>query len=321
MAIPTLDPAVRGPSTTRDGAVPAPSRRRGALLAGQRRAGWWLALPATLHLVIFLLVPALLALLLSFFDYGFLSAPRFIGVQNYIDLASDPRFATALSNTLIFVIVVVPTSMAISLAVALALNQRLRARAWFRVAFFLPEVTATLAIAIVWTSLYSPDSGLFAEVLSFFGFPRVTWLQDPNLALPAIIIMSIWQALGLKIILYLAGLQNLPVEVLEASEIDGTTPWQRLRYIILPMLSTTHVFVLVTSVIGSFQVFDQVYAMTEGGPVYSSTVITYEIYLNAFQRFQFGYACAEAVVLFLLIAIVLFLGWLVRRVMELRNAR
>jgi multiple sugar transport system permease protein len=305
-------------SAVEGGARTAPSPR-GGLLRGQRRAGWWLAFPATSHLILFLLVPAVVSLVLSFYDYGFLAPPRFIGLANYVALASDPRFATALVNTIVFAGVVVPVSMAISLAIALALNQQLKGRSWFRVAFYLPQVTATLAVAIVWTSLYNPDTGLFARALNLFGLGRVAWLQDPDFALTAIIIMSIWQALGFKVILYLAGLQNLPVEVLEAAEIDGTTAWQRFRYVTLPMLAPTHVFVVVTSVIASFQVFDQVYAMTEGGPIYSSTVITYEIYLNAFQRFKFGYACAEAVILFLLIAVVLLAGRLIRRVGENRH--
>jgi len=294
-----------------------PSRK--GLLRRQRRAGWWMSLPATAHLLIFVTIPASISLILSFFDYGFLSAPRFIGIENYLKLATDPRFGTALINTVVFTAVVVPVSMTIALFIALGLNQKIKARAFFRVAFFLPQVTATLAIAIVWTSLYNPDSGPLSAVLSLFGLGRVTWLQNPQTALWAIIVMSIWQAIGLKVILYIAGLQNLPGEVLEAAEIDGTTPWQRFRFVILPMLSPTHVFVLLTSVIASFQVFDQVYAMTQGGPIYSSTVITYEIYLNAFQRFKFGYACAEAVVLILLIGVVLLLGQLVRRLWEARR--
>lgn len=305
-------------SPVEGGARTAPSPR-GGLLRGQRRAGWWLAFPATSHLILFVLVPAVVSLVLSFYDYGFLAAPRFIGLANYVALASDPRFATAMVNTIVFAGIVVPVSMAISLAIAVALNQKLKGRGWFRVAFYLPQVTATLAVAIVWTSLYNPDHGLFGGVLNLFGFGRVAWLQDPDFALTAIIIMSIWQALGFKVILYLAGLQNLPEEVLEAAEIDGASAWRRFRYVTLPMLSPTHVFVVITSVIASFQVFDQVYAMTKGGPVYSSTVITYEIYLNAFQRFKFGYACAEAVILFLLIAAVLLAGRLIRRVGEIRN--
>lgn len=313
---PVVEAAPRGD----DAPAPSPSRR-GGLLRHQRRAGWWLAFPATSHLIIFATIPAIVSLVLSFTDYGFLSAPKFIGLDNYIALTSDPRFGTALVNTVVFAGVVVPVSMALALLIALALNQRLRGRAWFRVAFYLPQVTATLAIAIVWTSLYNPDDGLFSTVLAFFGLPRIAWLQDPAFALPAIIIMSIWQAMGLKIILYLAGLQNLPEEVLEAAEIDGTSPWQRLRHVILPMLAPTHVFIVITSVIASFQVFDQVYAMTEGGPVYSSTVITYEIYLNAFQRFKFGYACSQAVILFLLIGAVLFIGRVIRSILEARRER
>jgi multiple sugar transport system permease protein len=294
--------------------------RRG-LLNSQRRAGWWMALPTTVHLLIFIAIPALVSLWLSFFDYGFFSAPRFIGADNYFHLANDPRFATAMLNTVVFTAVVVPVSMAIALAVALGLNQKIKGRAFFRIAFFLPQVTATLAIAIVWSSVFNPDTGPLAVLLSFFGLGRVPWLSSPDLALTAIIIMSIWQAIGLKVILYIAGLQNLPEEVLEAAEIDGTSPWQRFRYIVLPMLSPTHVFVVITSIIGSFQVFDQVYAMTKGGPIYSSTVITYEIYLNAFERFKFGYACAEAVVLFLLIAGVLLLGKLARKLWEASRER
>ncbi|WP_322410831.1 sugar ABC transporter permease [Microbacterium invictum] len=318
MTATVIRPSAVGHRRREGGVPPAPPSRR-TILRNQRRTGWWLSFPATSHLVIFLAIPAVVSFVLSFFDYGFLSAPEFIGLDNYVALAGDARFGTALVNTLIFTATVVPVSMAISIAVAVALNQRLKARAWYRTAFYLPEVTATLAIAIVWTSLYNPDTGLFNIVLSFFGFGRIAWLQDPQTALLAIIIMSIWQALGFKIILYLAGLQNLPGEVLEAAEIDGASPWQRFFHVTLPMLGPTHVFVLITSVIASFQVFDQVYAMTEGGPIYSSTVITYEIYLNAFQRFKFGYACAEAVVLFLLIIGVLLAGVGIKRLLEARR--
>ncbi|MFD8378532.1 carbohydrate ABC transporter permease [Streptomyces sp. NPDC059679] len=275
-----------------------------ALTRGQRRAGWLLLTPALAHMSLFVAVPMLMALGFSFFRYDFLQAPEWVGLDNYRTLLDDDRFHTALWNTTLYTVVVVPVGMALALLIALGLDQKIKARGFFRTAYYLPHMTATVAIAVVWLWLLDPNLGALNNFLALFGIARTNWLGSTDWALPAIMVLGIWQGLGTKMVIYLAALQTVPRELKEAAQLDGANRRQVFRAVTWPSIASANLFVLVTSVIFSFQVFEQVYVMTRGGPINSTLVLTYDIYLNAFTRLKFGYACAETVVFVLIIGVV-----------------
>jgi ABC-type sugar transport system permease subunit len=262
-----------------------------------------MALPATLHAGIWIGLPMLASIVLSFTQYDVISAPRFIGLANFKDLFTDPVFMTSLKNTAVYAFFTVPVSMAIALVLAVMLNQGIRGQMLYRTAIFIPQVTATVAIALVWLWIYNPRGGLANQLLGFFGIGQVSWLTDTSWSLPSIIAVGVWQGIGLKMLIYLAALQGLPKDVFEAASIDGATAVQKFVQITVPMLKPATFFVLVTSIIGAFQAFDQVYILTQGGPAHSTTLITYEIYKSAFQQFRMGLACAQSLVLFVFLIV------------------
>jgi len=295
------------------GALSATGRSRSGLRQAQRRAGWVLALPALLHITVFLALPLFIAVVLGFTDYDFSTSWSWVGLGNYHELIGDERFRRALLNTVLYTIAVVPVAMAVALAVAIGLNQSIRARGAFRAVYYLPVVTATVAVATVWLWIYDPDTGLFNAILGFFGIGSVRWLADPGTALPSLMAVGIWQGLGAKIVIYLAALQGVRRELVESARVDGATSWLVFRHVTWPALRPVQFFVLVTSIIASFQVFDLVYVMTRGGPANSTTVLTFDIYQNAFSGLRLGYASAETVVTFLLIATFVYVGLRVQR--------
>lgn len=262
-----------------------------------------MALPASLHAGIWIGLPMLASIVLSFTQYDVISAPRFIGLSNFEDLFTNPVFMTSLKNTAIYAFFTVPVSMAIALVLAVMLNQGIRGQMLYRTAIFIPQVTATVAIALVWLWIYNPRGGLANQLLGFFGIGPVSWLTDTSWSLPSIIAVGVWQGIGLKMLIYLAALQGLPKDVFEAASIDGASAVQKFVQITVPMLKPATFFVLVTSIIGAFQAFDQVYILTQGGPANSTTLITYEIYKSAFQQFRMGLACAQSLVLFIFLIV------------------
>ncbi len=198
----------------------------------------------------------------------------------------------------------VPISMFIALVAAVALNQGLKGQGFFRTMIFMPHVTATVAIAMIWLWIYSGDpSGLANRVLGFFGLAPQNWLTNADLALPAVIVVTIWQGIGLKMLIYLAALQGVSKELYEAADVDGASPIQKFFNVTIPMLRPATFFVLVTSIIANFQTFDLVYNLTNGGPANATTVITYQIYVAAFQQFRMGYATAQSVILLLVLVV------------------
>ncbi|WP_202872206.1 carbohydrate ABC transporter permease [Kribbella soli] len=295
--------AASGPSA-------APPRRRG-LLRARRRAGLLMVAPAVLHALIWIGIPLVAAIVLSFTSYDVLTPPRFIGLENFRDLLSDNVFRRAVLNTSIYTFFTVPVAMGIALLIALMLNTQLAGRAIFRTAIFIPQVTATIAVALVWLWIYDPRSGLANAILSFLGLDGPAWLSSTDWAMPAVIVVGIWQGIGLKMLIYLAALQSLPTELYEAASVDGASKFRQFFSLTLPLLRPATFFVFVTSVIGAFQSFDQVYILTDGGPANSTTMMTYEIYKSAFREFRMGYACAQSLVLF---ALLLFLTLLNRRI-------
>ncbi|TWD79584.1 carbohydrate ABC transporter membrane protein 1 (CUT1 family) [Kribbella amoyensis] len=298
MAVMSLPERVRevapGPATT------PPSRR---LMRSRRRAGLLMVAPALLHSILWIGVPLVAAVVLSFTSYDVLTPPRFVGLENFRDLLGDDVFRRAVLNTSVYTFFTVPVAMTIALLIALMLNAKLRGRAIFRTAIFIPQVTATIAVALVWLWIYDPRSGLANAVLSFLGLSGPNWLSSTDWAMPAVIVVGIWQGIGLKMLIYLAALQSLPTDLYEAASVDGASKVRQFFSLTVPLLKPATFFVFVTSVIGAFQSFDQVYILTDGGPANSTTMMTYEIYKSAFREFRMGYACAQSLVLFALLLV------------------
>lgn len=280
------------------------------------RAGYLFILPATAHLIVFLLIPIVFSLYLSVHEWSrpdFLGAP-FVGLQNYIDLLSDEPFWRSMQNTAIYTVLSVPLGMAVSLALAVAVNRRLPGINVFRAIFFLPVITSWVAVSVIWITLLSPDAGVLNYFFQSLGLPKQHWLDDPNWAMFAIVVITIWKGAGFQMVIWLAGLQAIPKELQEAAAIDGAGKWRSFWHVTLPLLFPTTFFLAVTGVIGGFQVFTPMYVITEGGPFGSTDVAVYHIYNRAFQEFSMGYASAQAWVLFAVIFLATLIQlWYVRR--------
>ncbi len=286
----------------------SPPRRRRAqrrLARGEVWAAYGFLLPNLIGFLIFTFVPVFAALIISLTNWDLLQPAKWVGIRNYLQLMQDPLFGQVLRNTAIYVVGTVPVQMTLALLVALALNQNLPGKLFFRTAFFMPVVASTVAVALVWRWIFNADFGLLNEALYALGVKQPPhWLSSTHWALPAIMIMSVWQQIGYSMVLFLAGLQGVPAHLHEAARIDGAGPVQRFFFITIPMLTPTTFFVMVISVINSFQVFDQALIMTEGGPANATNTIVFHIYRNAFQYFHMGYAAAMAWVLFGIIFVV-----------------
>ena len=259
--------------------------------------------PSMLHLVVFVFTPIVFSAYLSVHRWDLVVPDKlFVGADNFTEMFRDPAFWNALKNTALFALNV-PLGMAISLCVALMMHRRVRVVGFLRTLYFLPSVTSFVAIAIVWLWIYHPSFGAANFALSLFGIPPSQWLSSTQTAMISLIIFSIWLGIGYQMVIFLAGLQGIPEELYEASRIDGANGWQRFRRITLPLLKPTTFFILVTSLIGSFQVFTSVYVMTGGGPVKSTDVVVYHIYQAAWEQLRMGYAAAMSWVLFLIVMV------------------
>jgi multiple sugar transport system permease protein len=243
--------------------------------------------------------------LLGFTKWDLVTPPEWIGVANYREAFSSDIFRQVLGNTLLYTLLFAPLSVVCSLLLALLVNQRLRGITFFRTVFFFPVVTSMVAVAVVWSWLYNPEFGLINFVLrEVFGVDGPNWLLSTSWAMPAIAIMSVWKGIGYNMLIFLAGLQSIPESLHEAAMIDGAGPARRFLRITLPMLSPTTFFVVVITLIGSFQIFEQTYTMTQGGPANTTLTLSYFIFQNAFQYFRMGYATAMAYLLFAITLVV-----------------
>ncbi len=272
-------------------------------------------LPALLVIAVFTVIPIVFSLWLSLYRWDMMRPNRtFVGLDNFRRLISDDRFLNAVKTTLLYAAFTVPISIALGFGAALLLNRRLRGRAIFRTAFFAPVVTSTVAISFVWTWIYQPEIGLLNALLRDTPVGAVGWLRDPDIAIFAIGIMSIWKNVGYLMVLFLAGMQNIPDDLFGAARIDGASRWRLQRDITIPLLRPTFFFVIVTSTIDATQVFTQIDVMTQGGPARSTEVLGYYLYFRAFRSFEMGYASAIAWALFvIIIALTLAQSLLVRR--------
>lgn len=261
--------------------------------------------PSLVILAVFVFWPILLSFDLSLHKWKFSNdAQPWIGFANYEQLWRDARFWNALRNTIYYTVFVVPLGVVLPLALALALNRALPLRALLRGAFFLPVIASFAIVALAWRFMLDPDIGLLAYWLSFLGMPHVSPLRDPNLAMPAVIVASLWKNLGFNMVIYLAGLQAVPIVLYEAARIDGAGRWQQFRFVTWPQLRTTNIFVLIISVIGAFQVFDPAFVMTPGGgPLFSTeTLVTY-IYRQGITNLNLSYAASVGIFLFVVVFI------------------
>src|SRR5437899_9115491 len=263
--------------------------------------------PALIVIVAFCVVPVVASLALSFTDFDVYAVAdhrqlRFVGLANYAHLLADPRWWIALRNTTYFVLVGGPLSVAASLGAALLVDARLaRWKGFFRTVFFLPVVTTLVAVAVVWRYLYHPRFGLLNRGLALVGLGPIDWLGDPAWAMPAIILLAVWKNFGFNMIIFVAGLQNVPERLYEAARIDGAGAWQEFRRVTLPMLAPTFVFVGVVTMIGYFQLFAEPYVMTQGGPADSTLSVVLLMYEEGFRWWTMGHGAAIAFVLFAII--------------------
>ena len=301
--------------------VPALAQRRAAEAApsASRRpwrddlVGWAFAAPFVILFFVFLAFPILASFLLSFTSFGLRDIANpvgtsVVGIKNYVDLFADPKFWKALFNTFYFVVVGVPVTLAIGLLIATALSRGVtRFRTAFRVGYYLPVITSIVAIAVVWRFLLNPDAGLINMLLGGLGIKGPAWLADPVFAMPSIIAMAVWRNLGFAMVVFLAGLQTIPTTLYEAASIDGAGRWQAFRYVTIPMLRPTILFMTVITTIGYLQLFEEPFVMTLGGPLDSTLSITMYMYQQGFTFFHQGYASAIAYVLFVIVALIAFL--------------
>ena len=249
----------------------------------------------------FTLFSIIFSFYLSFHEWNILDpAKPYVGLENYRDLAEDDRFGRAVINTAYFTFASIPLTMVLGLGVALLLDQQIRARGLFRTLYYLPVITPLVVASIIWKWVYNADYGFLNYYLQQAGIINhpLFWLSDKNLAMPAVIGMNVWKGVGFDMVVFLAGLQAIPNELYEAAKVDGAGAWQRFRRITLPLLSPTFMFFIIIGVIFSFQVFTQIFVMTNGGPVDRTTTIVYYMYLTAFKFFEMGYATAIAYALF-----------------------
>ena len=271
------------------------------------KVGYSFVAPALALILVFFLLPVAGAVLLSFTDFdiyalGDIGRLRWVGLANYRQLLHDPRFWLALGNTAFFALVGGPLSVAVSLAAALLVNQHhVPFRGFWRSALFLPVVTTLVAVAMVWRYLYHPRYGIFNFVLAHFGIDPIDWLGDPDWAMPAIIVMAVWKNFGFNMIIFIAGLQSIPQRLYEAATLDGAGPWQQFRFISVPMLAPTFVFVGAMTMIGYLQLFAEPYVMTQGGPADRTLSIALLMYQEGFRWWNLGYSAAIAFALFAII--------------------
>jgi multiple sugar transport system permease protein len=260
-----------------------------------------LLLPSLIGMGAFYLLPVAASLVLSFAEWDLLTPIKWIGLDNYAAILNDGTMWQALRNTILFILGYLPSVVVLGLALALLLNRRLKGRTIFRAIYFVPVVTSWVAVSLIWKWLLNPQYGLINYGLSLIGIKGPGWLFDPSWALPGVVLTSIWKDMGFVTVIYLAGLQEIPEHLFEAAALDGATPWQRFRTITWPMLAPTTFFVTTISLISSFQVFDQVWIMTQGGPAGATSTMVELIYKNAFSYSKMGYASAISWVLFLFI--------------------
>lgn len=262
--------------------------------------GYIFILPQFLGIMVFTLLPAVAAIFISFTKWNFIEFPEWVGLYNFKNVFSDPVTWTVIRNTLFFIAGNLPLTLAIALGLSLLLNSALKGVVLFRTAVFMPSITSAVAVSLVWSWMFNPDMGLINAALSAIGIQGPGWIASVDWAMPAVIIVSVWQWSGYNAVILLAGLKAIPATYIEAAEIDGANVWQRFWYIKFPMLTPSIFFISTMMLINGLQVFSEPYMMTNGGPSDATNVIVLQIYRQAFQYFRMGDASVLSLVLFAL---------------------
>ena len=264
-------------------------------------AGYLFILPAVFGLAVFLIYPIISSFVISTFDWNILSKPVYTGLSNYKNLFTDEIFLASLTNTIKWVLFYVPLSILVSFVMALAMDMPVRGIGFFRTVFYIPVITPIICVALLFVWIYNKEFGILNYLLSLIGIKPVGWLNESSIAIFSIALMSIWKWAGYNMLILLAALQGIPESLYEAAEMDGVTPLKKVWYIKIPLLKPSFYFIIITSIIDAFQVFSEIYIMTKGGPGYSTYTISYYLWSNAFVYGQMGYACAMAVIMFIII--------------------
>lgn len=275
----------------------------------ERIAAWIFIFPAVLGIIIFIIIPIFFSFGLSFARWDLLNPMQFAGLDNYKEILTEPLFGKILLNTVVFAFSTSVLGVIIPIILAVILNSKIRGSEFFKTAYFLPFITPMIVIGIVWQWIFDPNIGLLNKVLHL----HINWLYDPHWAMPALIIVSVWKLIGYNMIIFLASLSGISNSMFEAAKIDGANPFETFLYVTIPLLSPTIFFVVIITAVSSFQIFDLIYLMTQGGPLDSTNVLVYAIYKNAFEYFNAGKASAIAYVLFVIILILTLIQWNLRK--------
>ncbi|WP_058307018.1 carbohydrate ABC transporter permease [Gracilibacillus massiliensis] len=274
--------------------------------------GFLFVSPMLLGISVIVLFPIIATFILAFADWKFITGIdqlKWIGFENFINLANDEKFIKSVINNAIFILTV-PITMMCALFLAVIIDKNVYLKSYFKVAFFMPYISSVVAIAVVWQVLFHPSQGPINQVLMTFGIQNPpTWISDPNFALISLMIIHTWISIGFSLIVYIAGLQSIPKELYEAADIDGANSWYKFRNITVPLISPTSFFLLITGIIASFKAFDLIAVLTQGGPLNSTTMLVWHLYERAFLDLDVGYASAIAVVLFLFVFTITILQW------------
>ncbi len=275
----------------------------------QSLAGWLFILPAFIGTIIFIVIPVICSFGLSFAKWDLLNPIEFVGFANYLELLSDKLFFKILVNTFVFALSTSILGVIIPLVLAAILNRKIRGSEFYKTAYFLPFITPMIVIGIIWEWIFDPNIGLLNQFLHL----HINWLYDTNFAMPALIMVSVWKLIGYNMVIFLSALSGVSQSLFEAAKIDGADAFQTFKNVTIPLLSPTIFFVVIITAISSFQIFDLIYLMTQGGPLDSTNVIVYAIYKNAFEYFNIGKASAMAYVLFVIILILTLIQWNLRK--------
>ena len=281
----------------------------GNLTNNERFAGWVFILPALVGTLIFIIIPVICSFGLSFAKWDLLNPIQFVGLANYREIFSEALFYKILLNTIVFAIATSVLGVIIPLVLACILNSKVRGSEFYKTAYFLPFITPMIVIGVVWEWIFDPNIGLLNHVLHL----HINWLYDTHFAMPALIIVSVWKLIGYNMVIFLSSLSGISQSMFEAAKIDGANELQTFKNVTVPLLSPTIFFVVIITAISSFQVFDLIYLMTQGGPLNSTNVLVYAIYQNAFEYFNVGKASAIAYVLFVIILVLTLVQWNLRK--------
>ncbi|MCC6495320.1 MAG: sugar ABC transporter permease [Propionibacteriaceae bacterium] len=289
-------------TTTRADRQPRQRRRVNVARVRRERTAWLFMAPSILIIGAFMLWPLLQSAYLSFTQYNRIQPARWVGARNYVELVQDEQVWNALGNTAWYAVVVTPVTVVLALLFAIFLNRPMVGREFVRTAIFMPFIVSMAIISFAWSFLLDANIGLVTYWLSKVGFvTEQGWLTDPQLAMPAVMVVGVWKSVGFYMVMYLAGLQSIPTELYEAATVDGAGAWNRFRHITWPLLANQTMLVSIMAAIATIQVFDQIYVMTRGGPFFSTETLVMLIYRVGFQDLQLGYGSAVSWVLMILV--------------------